>query len=254
MTPAEYAVAQRRLAEAARAADRRKSGAVRNRFDSLRARLQKQLPPRTEFVRVRRPANPIGTTYQRYERPEDIPEWEKYSPEAKAAVYRLWDKLDRLSEGRVQQEPEELRQSREEAVQQKREEVRRLRQKREVLQQRDREYARVPEPSREADVEEEPAGKFTGWQTALEAAVAQAEQAASEAEQIAAGNERWEFRSSRCGSVSQRAMIASHRWFQDYARFIPTRDRDTTTYRQLRARLRAAVDRSIDACGTIRRG
>ena len=112
--------------------------------------------------------------------------------------------------------------------------------------------AQAEQAASEADAETEPARNYsTGWQTALEAAVAQAEQAASEAEEIAAGNESWQRRSSACGSASQRAMVANHRWFQSYSRFVPVRDKDTTMYRQLRARLRAAVDGARAACRTI---
>ena len=273
MTPAEYAAVQRRLAEAARAEDRRRSGAVGNRFDDIRARLQKQLPPKTEFARLRgRPHNPIGTTYQRYPTPESIPGWEKYSPEAKAEMRGLWDKLDALSEreGRVQQEPEDLQQQREnlqqmqqqrenlQQMQQQRENLQQMQQQRENLQQMQqqpaREYGRAPDldPSRQADVEEEePAGNFIGWEAALEATVAVAEKAASEAEEAARGNERWEYRSSACGSARTRALIAMNRWSTRYDHFLPVGAKKMTKYRELYARLRAAVDGAIEACNTI---
>lgn len=196
MTSREYAVAQRRRAEAARAEYRRKSAAIQKPFDNIRERLKRQFPSETGFRRD--------------------------------AGHQLQQKRAELQE--LRRRRQELRQGTS-AVAPARSPMPRLRTRRQELQQ--------------------VTGSMINWEPELRAAVVRAERAASEAGEIAAGNENWQHRSSACYSAQLRAVQASYRWRQSYSHLIPIGEKDTTVYRQLTARLGAAVDRAGDACSSI---
>ena len=132
-----------------------------------------------------------------------------------------------------------------------------------LVEQAAREYERDPDPAlpgqadvnRPADVESEPSGDFAGWVRQINAAVADAERAAGEAEQAAAGSGRWFSRSSACinaeGRVSQAINRVQNLTFGTRRpRFIPA-EGGRQAWDELRERLDEAGRRARAACSSI---
>ena len=132
-----------------------------------------------------------------------------------------------------------------------------------LVEQAAREYERDPDPAlpgqadvnRPADVESEPSGDFAGWVRQINAAVADAERAAGEAEQAAAGSGRWFSRSSACinaeGRVAQASIRVQNLTFGTRRpRFIPA-EGGRQAWDELRERLDEAGRRARAACSSI---
>ena len=132
-----------------------------------------------------------------------------------------------------------------------------------LVEQAAREYERDPDPAlpgqadvdRPADVESEPAGDFAGWVRQINAAAADAERAAYEAEQAAAGSGSWFARSSACinaeGRVSQAVNRVQGLTFGGRRpAFVPAAG-GSQAWDELRERLAEAGQRARAACSSI---
>ena len=127
--------------------------------------------------------------------------------------------------------------------------------------EQDREPPQGPvagQPGRPADVQSQPAGDFAGWVRQINDAVAEAERAADDAEQAAAGAGSWFSRSSACFHARDRGVQASIRvqnlTFMGVRRpeFVPA-EAGSQAWEEVRGRLDAADRRANEACASIRR-
>ena len=132
-----------------------------------------------------------------------------------------------------------------------------------LVEQAAREHERDPDPAfsgqadvdRPSDVESEPAGDFAGWVRQINAAAADAERAAYEAEQAAAGSGSPFSRATACNSAERRVYQAINRvqsltYGARRPGFVPA-EGGSQAWDELRERLVEAGERARAACSSI---